>query len=736
MRGFTLFPILALFYAFQSLVVNAVQPNIIVIISDDQRWDASGYMQSRFLEEERIARFPWLIGTTPNLDRLSTEGVHFNNAFTVYSTCSPSRATMLTGLYPHLHGITDNGTALPHDSETYATLLNDNGYATGYFGKWHHGQQTDRPGFDEAATFYGQGTYYETKFYNGSDVLIRQTGTEEWVDDISTDYAIDFIKQKNNEGSPFLLVLGFKSPHQPFDPPARTALIYDSQYAADVPNLNSPPPGQTINENAGNYASPLRKYMSTIAGIDSCVGRILDQLEALNIENNTAIVYVSDNGFFRGEHKLGDKRAPYEESIRIPFVIKFPQEQDIPRVIDEIALNLDLAPTILDIAGISIPETMQGLSLLPLIKNEPVASWRKYFFYQYNHDPEFPSAKARPYIALRHINGLKIVEYEEDKSWSELFDTNLTADPYEINNLFNIAEKSDQKLKMQDILLKEMASTGFLKSYGIFSTQTDNFAQIQLGKNYNFSIYSSLALDEWNYIKEVKGNGTLNNYSLLTTNSNGFQIIVNGNSNDHNIINSNFGITKNIQSEELIIGAKNSWDNTEGGDAIFIFEIPIEESESNLYDVKFEFTARRKWIPSSILWDADLYVLGIYTNSNPFSTYSDYTHNDSNISILEESILTPSFPNVNTTTYSNSNLLVSYIKNFYANNPNYIGGKYIFLRISLDRDPGTQAYKFYLQSSNTSQLTYRPKLKFYYNEISEMPNKLFYRVKYGLNPEN
>ena len=148
--------------------------------------------------------------------------------------------------------------------------------------------------------------------------------------------------------------------------------------------------------------------------------------------------------------------------------------------------------------------------------------------------------------------------------------------------------------KMQDILIKEMASTGFLKSYGIFSTQTDNFAQIQLGKNYNFSIYSSLALDEWNYIKEVKGNGTLNNYSLLTTNSNGFQIIVNGNSNDHNIINSNFGITKNIQSEELIIGAKNSWDNTEGGDGIFIFEIPIEESESNLYDVKFEFTARRE----------------------------------------------------------------------------------------------------------------------------------------------
>ena len=202
----------------------------------------------------------------------------------------------------------------------------------------------------------------------------------------------------------------------------------------------------------------------------------------------------------------------------------------------------------------------------------------KYFFYQYNHDPEFPSAKARPYIALRHINGLKIVEYEEDKSWSELFDTNLTDDPYEINNLFNVAEKSDQKLKMQDILIKEMASTGFLKSYGIFSTQTDNFAQIQLGKNYNFSIYSSLALDEWNYIKEVKGNGTLNNYSLLTTNSNGFQIIVNGNSNDHNIINSNFGITKNIQSEELIIGAKNSWDNTEGGDGILYLKYRLKKA--------------------------------------------------------------------------------------------------------------------------------------------------------------
>lgn len=733
MKGLTLYSIISLTCFALALVANATPPNIIVIISDDQRWDATGYMQSRLATDERIARFPWLIGTTPNLDRLCSEGIHFDNAFTVFSTCSPSRATMLTGLYPHLHGVTNNQTPFPVDSVTYASLLKNNGYATGYFGKWHHGRQTDRPGFDDVATFYGQGSYFETKFYNGNDVLIRETGTNEWVDDVSTDYAINFINQKTNEGIPFLLVLGFKTPHQPFDPPSRTASIYDGESALNVPNLNTPPPGQTINVNSGNYASSLRKYMSTIAGIDNCVGRLMDQLESLNIENNTAIIFISDNGFFRGEHKLGDKRAPYEESIRIPFIIKYPKEQTSPATVNEIALNLDLAPTILDIAGLSIPENMQGLSLLPIIRNEAPNTWRNYFFYQYNHDPEYPTAKARPYIALRHENGLKIVEYEENKSWSEFFDTEIYTDPYEIDNLFNNPSMSDQKEQMQNILLQEMASTGFLKPKGISSTSTESFAEITLGKNYNFSILSSSNLNTWSFVSQVQGNGSLTNYSLTSPTNNGFQIIVNGNPNDYDIINSNFGTAQNFQGEELIIGAPNPWDGVTGGDAIFIFEIPVEEIDFNLNKIEFEFVARRKWIPSSILWNANLETLGIYSNTNPFLTHSQYTSNNPNIIMLEEAILTPSFPNVDTIVQSDNELLLNYIRDFYTNNQNYAGGKYIFLRISADRDPETQAYKFYLKSSNSSQQTDKPKLKFYYNEISENPDELYYKVIYGEN---
>ena len=231
--------------------------------------------------------------------------------------------------------------------------------------------------------------------------------------------------------------------------------------------MNTPPPGQTIDVNQGNYAGVLRKYMSTIAGIDDCVGNVLDKLEELNIENNTAVIYISDNGFFRGEHKLGDKRAPYEESIRIPLMIRYPQVQSAPSIVNNIALNLDLAPTILDIAGVDIPQNMQGSSLLPLIQNQDPSDWRKYFFYQYNHDPEFPTAKARPYIALRHENGLKFISYEENTSWIEFFDTSINNDPYEINNLINASSHTDDLNYIKSVLQSEMHTTEFLKTNGI-----------------------------------------------------------------------------------------------------------------------------------------------------------------------------------------------------------------------------------------------------------------------------
>lgn len=707
-------------------------PNIIVIIADDHRWDATDFMQSRMDNLGRKARFPWLDGTTPNLNRLSNEGIHFDNAFTVFSTCSPSRATMLTGVYPHIHGVTNNSTPFPTNSTTYPSLLKANGYATGYFGKWHHGQQTQRPGFDTVATFHGQGSYFSTPFYDGNNNLIRTTSSSEWVDDVSTNYAIDFIEQQNNAQNPFLLVLGFKTPHQPFDPPNRTENIYSEQSALDVPNLNSPPPGQSIDVNQGNYAGILRKYMSTIAGIDGCVGSVLDKLEQLNIENNTAIIYISDNGFFRGEHKLGDKRAPYEESIRIPLMIRYPQEQAAPRIVNNIALNLDLAPTILDIAGLSIPQSMQGLSLLPLIKDQNPSDWRQFFFYQYNHDPEFPAAKARPYIALRHENGLKLVSYDENASWTEFFDTSIGNDPYEINNLINASDRSNDLNYIETLFRDEMQATEFVKTNGI-NIQTNLLqANIKLGKNYNFTLETSSGLDIWTYKASIQGDGNFSNYNISSSSTNafGFQISVTGNQNDYGIKDTNGGTAYRINNNELVVGALDHWENVVGGDAVLIFEIPLEEQAYNLSNIELEFTARRRHTPGTP-WNADLHLLGIYNSTTPFSSYSAYTNGNPDILLIKDNILGIAFPNVNTTITSESFALVPIIKTFYQNNPNYSGGQYLFLRFSPDSDPGNQAYRFYIYSANSTEN--KPKLNFRYEEFSENPAQLFYRIKYGQN---
>lgn len=707
-------------------------PNIIVIIADDHRWDATDFMQSRMDNLGRKARFPWLDGTTPNLNRLSNEGIHFDNAFTVFSTCSPSRATMLTGVYPHIHGVTNNSTPFPTNSTTYPSLLKANGYATGYFGKWHHGQQTQRPGFDTVATFHGQGSYFSTPFYDGNNNLIRTTSSSEWVDDVSTNYAIDFIEQQNNAQNPFLLVLGFKTPHQPFDPPNRTENIYSEQSALDVPNLNSPPPGQSIDVNQGNYAGILRKYMSTIAGIDGCVGSVLDKLEQLNIENNTAIIYISDNGFFRGEHKLGDKRAPYEESIRIPLMIRYPQEQAAPRIVNNIALNLDLAPTILDIAGLSIPQSMQGLSLLPLIKDQNPSDWRQFFFYQYNHDPEFPTAKARPYIALRHENGLKLVSYDENASWTEFFDTSIGNDPYEINNLINASDRSNDLNYIETLFRDEMQATEFVKTNGI-NIQTNLLqANIKLGKNYNFTLETSSGLDIWTYKASIQGDGNFSNYNISSSSTNafGFQISVTGNQNDYGIKDTNGGTAYRINNNELVVGALDHWENVVGGDAVLIFEIPLEEQAYNLSNIELEFTARRRHTPGTP-WNADLHLLGIYNSTTPFSSYSAYTNGNPDILLIKDNILGITFPNVNTTITSESFALVPIIKTFYQNNPNYSGGQYLFLRFSPDSDPGNQAYRFYIYSANSTEN--KPKLNFRYEEFSENPAQLFYRIKYGQN---
>lgn len=355
------------------------RPNVVVLLTDDQRWDGLGVVQR---ELGARSNFPWMKTATPNLDRIAAEGFRFRNAFVVSSLCSPSRAAFLTGRYNHLNGIVDNSTHLPSGSTTYATLLRAAGYRTGYFGKWHMGRQRERPGFDEHASFIEHGTYFNTTFLvDGIDTL-----TTGWVDDVSTSYAVRFIRR--HAARPFLMVLGFKSPHVPQTPPPRLAHRFAAATLAALPNAKAYPPYDPSPVSAALPAEKMRDYFRTLVGVDQNVGRVLAALDNAGLGADTVVVFASDNGYFLGEHGIpgapvpgdydGNKRNAYEESIRIPLLLRYPRLARRGVTVPATVLNIDLAPTLLDLAGLTRPASFQGRSWRPLLAGrsaEPRDGW-------------------------------------------------------------------------------------------------------------------------------------------------------------------------------------------------------------------------------------------------------------------------------------------------------------------------------------------------------------------------
>jgi arylsulfatase A-like enzyme len=417
------------------------RPNFLFIYTDDQRYDALGVVQR---EQGDRGRFPWL--KTPNLDRIAKEGVRFRNAFVVNALCSPSRAVFLTGRYNHFNGIANNHTPFPTNNVTHASLLRAAGYATAYIGKWHMGRQSGpRPGFTYSASYIAHGRYQDCPFeINGA-----KTNTTGWVDDVSTDLTIDFLKRHRD--TPFLAVLGFKSPHGPYDPPARWNDLLTNAVARPAPNMEVRPPyplRTNVNQATAVQASTRRnemhrKYFRTISAVDENVGRILSALDELNLAEDTILIYASDNGFYLGEHGLGDKRSAYEESMRIPLLLRYPKLGLRNKVMDAMVLNIDLAPTLLDFAGVSIPKDMQGRSWKPLLEGKS-RDWRTAFFYEY-----FLEANLGPpsVLAVR-TETAKLIKYPGHDDWSELFD--LRADPYETNNLARNSAHKTLRRQMQD----------------------------------------------------------------------------------------------------------------------------------------------------------------------------------------------------------------------------------------------------------------------------------------------
>jgi len=401
----------ALLLAAGAFAATPRRPNLVLVFTDDQRWDALGVVQR---EQGERARFPWL--RTPHMDRLAAEGVRFRNAFVTLSLCAPSRAVFLTGRYNPLNGIANNRTPFPADSVTHSTLLRAAGYTTAYIGKWHMGSQSGkRPGFDYSASFLGQGRYFDCAI----EVNGVATPSKGWVDDVTTDYAIRFIREHRDR--PFAVTLGYKATHGPFDPPERARERFAGEQARPVPNLASraiyrgpaDEPATAAKGGATNLG-----YFRCISAIDDNLGRLLGALDELGLADDTLIVFSSDNGYYLGEHGLGDKRSLYEESIRVPMLARYPRTFPRGRVVEEMVLNLDLAPTWLDLAGLPSNPGMQGRSWRPLAEGRPV-DWRTTFLAQYFRENAFPTTPTT--VAVRTATA-KLIRYPGHDEWTELFD--------------------------------------------------------------------------------------------------------------------------------------------------------------------------------------------------------------------------------------------------------------------------------------------------------------------------
>jgi N-acetylglucosamine-6-sulfatase len=420
-------------------------PNMVFILTDDHRWDALSAMGHPFLQ-------------TPHLDRLANEGILFENAFVTTSLCSPSRASFLTGQYAHTHGVVTNHTPWDNRNVTFLERLNAAGYETAFIGKWHmpgDGLPALR-GVDRFVSFTregGQGVYYDCPLIIDG---VETARPGRYITEDLTDLALDFITRKRRK--PFCLYLSHKAVHFGFRPPPHLKGRY-----RDV-NLKLPPESDPWIPYTNGHAFvgaifPLdflyRNYCETVVSVDEQVGRILDALDAQGLAENTVVVYAGDNGHFWGEHGLYDKRLAYEESIRIPFIVRYPRFiRDPGRRAQQMVLNIDLAPTLLELAGIVPPAAMQGQSLVPILEDAATPGRTAWL---YEHFPVFPIPI--PGITAIRTANYKYVEYQEDLRPRELFD--LTKDPREQTNLIQTPAGMTQADTLKRELERLKQETGF-----------------------------------------------------------------------------------------------------------------------------------------------------------------------------------------------------------------------------------------------------------------------------------
>jgi N-acetylglucosamine-6-sulfatase len=435
-------------------------PDMVVVLVDDLRWDEFGLGGHNYIK-------------TPNIDRLAKNAAYFKNAFATTPLCSPSRASFLTGKYAFSHGITDNTdrSVLSHQLNTFPIKLQEAGYETAFIGKWHMGNDnTPRPGFDHWVALRGQGEANDPVFnLNGVE-----TKNEGYVTDILTQYSLDFMSKKRNK--PFLLYLSHKGLHPNlhqdasgkvtniggggFVPAERHKNRYENEIFSRRPNAYITPKDKPalirkidglpeLGEITATPEKVIRDRAEMLMAIDEGLGEILNLLEKMGISDNTILVFASDHGYFYGEHGLNEeRRLAYEESLRIPLLIRYPPLTENGSEIMQLALNIDLAPTLLELGGAENDGLLDGKSLLPLMKGELAKDWRTSFFMEYYSDKVWPRMVNMGYKGIRSTR-YKYIQYSDLENMDELYD--LEEDPYELNN---IIQRPDYQIVLEELKLK------------------------------------------------------------------------------------------------------------------------------------------------------------------------------------------------------------------------------------------------------------------------------------------
>jgi arylsulfatase A-like enzyme len=464
-------------------------PNILFIMSDDHAFQAISAYSSRLIR-------------TPHIDRLAREGMRFDSCFCTNSICAPSRAVILTGKHSHLNGVRDNSVAFDGTQMTFPKLLQAAGYQTAMIGKWH--LKSDPTGFDYWNVLPGQGHYYNPELIEMGE-RVQATG---YVTDIITDVALDYLENMRDKSQPFMVMLHHKAPHRAWHPAERHLTIFDETEFPEPDTLfddyatrsaaareqemtlrdhmrleydlkMGPPPKRLNNEQKAaweaaygpkiaafkrdnpegddlvrwKYQRYMQDYLGCIAAVDEGVGRVLDYLEQAGLAENTLVVYTSDQGFYLGEHGWYDKRFMYEESLRMPLLVRWPGVVTAGTGNTDLVNNLDFAPTFLDMAGVDIPEGMQGESLLPLLQGKTPTDWRESVYYHYYEYPAVHMTKRHNGVRTKRF---KLMHYYHDIDAWELYD--LEKDPRELNNVYSDPAYVDigEELKAEMKRLQEL----------------------------------------------------------------------------------------------------------------------------------------------------------------------------------------------------------------------------------------------------------------------------------------